>query len=152
MASVTRKLRAQIENTKTASTQIFGNRRQQHKKHLPVAATASTGHSASSCVELVPVESPSQKARKPRESDEVMIHYGTIASENQVVRDGCTRDRLGSELGGILCFEGEAAGLMNSFPCLLSAASATTPTRTRTMCGSRMRRQQQQRTRRKCCR
>jgi nucleoside phosphorylase len=48
-----------------------------------------------------------------------MVHYGTIASGNQVIRDGLQRDRLSSELGNILCFEMEAAGLMNSFPCLV---------------------------------
>ncbi|KAF2400563.1 hypothetical protein EJ06DRAFT_396946 [Trichodelitschia bisporula] len=30
-----------------------------------------------------------------------------------------TRDSLSAELGGVLCFEMEAAGLMNSFPCLV---------------------------------
>jgi nucleoside phosphorylase len=52
-------------------------------------------------------------------SQEIVIHYGTIASGNQVMKDGITRDRLSSELGGVLCFEMEAAGLMNSFPCLV---------------------------------
>jgi len=47
------------------------------------------------------------------------VHYGTIASGNQVMKDGNTRDRLSSGLGGVLCFEMEAAGLMNSFPCLV---------------------------------
>ena len=50
---------------------------------------------------------------------EVMVHYGTIASGNQVMRDGAERDRVSTELGGVLCFEMEAAGLMNSFPCLV---------------------------------
>ncbi|XTI82278.1 hypothetical protein V2W45_1516396 [Cenococcum geophilum] len=58
-------------------------------------------------------------ARIPRESEEVVIHYGTIASGNQVIKDGLTRDKLSAELGGVLCFEMEAAGLMNSFPCLI---------------------------------
>ena len=57
--------------------------------------------------------------RTKRGSPEIMVHYGTIASGNQVIRDGVIRDRLSSELGGILCFEMEAAGLMNSFPCLV---------------------------------
>jgi nucleoside phosphorylase len=60
-----------------------------------------------------------KEARQPRESEEVVVHYGTIASGNQNMRDGRTRDRLSSELGGILCFEMEAAGLMNNFPCLV---------------------------------
>jgi nucleoside phosphorylase len=56
--------------------------------------------------------------RQPRDQ-EVMVHYGTIASGNQVMRDATIRDRVSSELGGVLCFEMEAAGLMNSFPCLV---------------------------------
>ena len=46
------------------------------------------------------------------------VHYGSIASGNQVIKDGISRDRLNLELGGkILCVEMEAAGLMNNFPC-----------------------------------
>jgi nucleoside phosphorylase len=56
--------------------------------------------------------------RRPRRQ-EVVIHYGTIASGNQVMRDAAQRDRVSAELGGVLCFEMEAAGLMNSFPCLV---------------------------------
>ena len=55
----------------------------------------------------------------PRENDDVVVHYGTIASGNRVMKDGITRDRLSAQLGGILCFEMEAAGLMNSFPSLV---------------------------------
>ncbi|KAJ8110230.1 hypothetical protein OPT61_g6869 [Boeremia exigua] len=54
-----------------------------------------------------------------RADEEVTIHYGTIASGNQVIKDAETRDRLSKELGGVLCFEMEAAGLMNDFPCLV---------------------------------
>ena len=57
--------------------------------------------------------------RDERDSTAVAIHYGTIASGNQVIKDGVERDRLSRELGGILCFEMEAAGLMNNFPCLV---------------------------------
>jgi nucleoside phosphorylase len=35
----------------------------------------------------------------------VTVHYGTIASGNQVIKDAATRDRLSEELGGVLCFE-----------------------------------------------
>ncbi|KAL2787018.1 nucleoside phosphorylase domain-containing protein [Aspergillus keveii] len=49
----------------------------------------------------------------------VVVHYGTIASGNSVIKDGLTRERLDVKLGGVLCFEMEAAGLMNSFPCLV---------------------------------
>jgi len=57
-------------------------------------------------------------ARKPRRQG-VVVHYGTIASGNQVMRDAVERDKVSAELGGVLCFEMEAAGLMNSFPCLV---------------------------------
>lgn len=57
--------------------------------------------------------------RATRASPDIVIHYGTIASGNQVMKDGVTRDRISAELGSILCFEMEAAGLMNIFPCLV---------------------------------
>ncbi|KAH7135522.1 pfs domain-containing protein [Dendryphion nanum] len=57
--------------------------------------------------------------KKRRPEEEVTTHYGIIASGNQVMKDGVTRDRLSAELGGVLCFEMEAAGLMNDFPCLV---------------------------------
>ncbi|KAH7550903.1 hypothetical protein BM1_10276 [Bipolaris maydis] len=65
----------------------------------------------------------SVEGRQPRperkSGTEVMVHYGTIASGNQVMKDAAERDRVSAELGGISCFEMEAAGLMNSFPCLV---------------------------------
>ncbi|RAK89252.1 TPR repeat protein, partial [Aspergillus costaricaensis CBS 115574] len=57
--------------------------------------------------------------RKGRADNTPMIHYGTIASGNQVMRDSVKRDRISFEFGGVLCFEMEAAGLMNNFPCLV---------------------------------
>lgn len=56
--------------------------------------------------------------RLPRETSDVVVHYGTIASGNQVMRHGVTRDRLAREFG-VLCFEMEAAGLVNDFPCII---------------------------------
>jgi nucleoside phosphorylase len=56
--------------------------------------------------------------RKRRATESVVIHYGLIASGDQVMKHGATRDRLRKELD-ILCFEMEAAGLMDSFPCLV---------------------------------
>jgi nucleoside phosphorylase len=57
--------------------------------------------------------------RLQRSSNETVVHYGTIASGNQVVRDGRTRDTISRQLQGVLCFEMEAAGLMNDLPCLV---------------------------------
>jgi nucleoside phosphorylase len=56
--------------------------------------------------------------REPRESDDPVIHYGLIASGDQVMKYGAVRDRLRRELD-ILCFEMEVAGLMDNFPCLV---------------------------------
>ncbi|KAL4807523.1 hypothetical protein BDV18DRAFT_102847 [Aspergillus unguis] len=56
--------------------------------------------------------------RPDRESTDPVIHYGTIASGNQVIKDSLLRDRLGRELGAY-CVEMEAAGLANNFPCLV---------------------------------
>jgi nucleoside phosphorylase len=56
--------------------------------------------------------------RPARVGHSPVIHYGLIASANEVMRHGGTRDKLAKELG-ILCFEMEAAGLMDNFPCLV---------------------------------
>ena len=56
--------------------------------------------------------------RKPRTSNVPVIHYGLIGSANQVMRHGTTREKLRQE-NGIICFEMEAAGLMDNFPCLV---------------------------------
>ncbi|KAL7955873.1 nucleoside phosphorylase domain-containing protein [Trichoderma compactum] len=58
--------------------------------------------------------------REPRDDDydDPAIHYGLIASANQVMKDAQVRDKLVEEKD-VLCFEMEAAGLMNVFPCLV---------------------------------
>ena len=60
-----------------------------------------------------------QVGRQPRENEDPVIHYGTIASGNQVMRNAAERDSMSAQYGGVLCFEMEAAGLMNNFPCLV---------------------------------
>ncbi|KAL4934882.1 hypothetical protein BDV06DRAFT_217819 [Aspergillus oleicola] len=56
--------------------------------------------------------------RAPRVTVKPAIHYGLIASGNQVMKDARTRDNIAKEID-ILCFEMEAAGLMDQFPCLV---------------------------------
>ncbi|KAK2732324.1 hypothetical protein FQN55_004266 [Onygenales sp. PD_40] len=56
--------------------------------------------------------------RPPRGTQNPKVHYGLIASGNQVMRHGATRDKLARE-HGILCFEMEAAGLMDIAQCLV---------------------------------
>jgi nucleoside phosphorylase len=56
--------------------------------------------------------------RPDRSDSNPKIHYGGIASTNQVMKHGKTRDELSKELD-TLCFEMEAAGLMNEYPFLI---------------------------------
>lgn len=58
------------------------------------------------------------RAARDEEEDDPAIHYGLIASGNQLMKNAHIRDMLAAEKG-ILCFEMEAAGLMNHFPCLV---------------------------------
>ncbi|KAK2786997.1 hypothetical protein FQN52_007439 [Onygenales sp. PD_12] len=55
--------------------------------------------------------------RDPHEDDPI-IHYGLIASGSKVMKDAMIRDRL-AEMEQVLCFEMEAAGVMDRFPCVV---------------------------------
>jgi nucleoside phosphorylase len=59
-----------------------------------------------------------QRHERGEGEDNPAIHYGVIASANQLMKDATIRDTIAKE-NGILCFEMEAAGLMNHFPCLV---------------------------------
>jgi nucleoside phosphorylase len=67
------------------------------------------------CIKCSAEHTASQEVR----SQKVIVHYRTIASSNKVIKNAAVQDKLSAELGGVLCFEMEAAGLMNSFPCLV---------------------------------
>ncbi|KAH8648332.1 hypothetical protein BGZ60DRAFT_499727, partial [Tricladium varicosporioides] len=56
--------------------------------------------------------------RTAREDSTPRIHYGNIASGNEVIKHGITRDKIATE-EGVICFEMEAAGLMDNFKCLV---------------------------------
>jgi nucleoside phosphorylase len=56
--------------------------------------------------------------RRSRTTNGPYLHYGLIASGNQLMRDAQTRDQISRELD-VLCFEMEAAGLMDLLPCLV---------------------------------
>jgi nucleoside phosphorylase len=58
-------------------------------------------------------------ARPSRDSSAPEVHYGTIASGHCMIVDATRRDSLARALGGVLCFEMEAAGLMDGFSCLV---------------------------------
>lgn len=73
-----------------------------------------------SCVESCGSDPSNLVLRLTRDEDEdnTAIHYGLLASANQLMKDALVRDKLATE-EGVLCFEMEAAGLMNHFPCLV---------------------------------
>jgi nucleoside phosphorylase len=58
--------------------------------------------------------------RQPRQAidDNPHVHHGIIASGNQLMKDALIRDHYAKEKH-ILCFEMEAAGIMNQYPCLI---------------------------------
>lgn len=58
------------------------------------------------------------RIQRSEDQDNPAIHYGLIASSNQLMKDASIRDKLSAEKD-VLCFEMEAAGLMNHFPCLV---------------------------------
>ncbi|KAJ4002768.1 hypothetical protein NW766_012698 [Fusarium irregulare] len=54
------------------------------------------------------------------EHRKIRVHYGTIASGNCLLRDAKVRDKHAKDKSlRVLCFEMEAAGLMNSLPCIV---------------------------------
>ncbi|KAJ4139753.1 hypothetical protein NW768_001097 [Fusarium equiseti] len=59
-----------------------------------------------------------KRAERSEEDDDPAIHYGIIASANQLMKDAKIRDKFSSERG-VICFEMEAAGLVNTFPCIV---------------------------------
>jgi nucleoside phosphorylase len=66
-------------------------------------------------------DDPSKLELRPErteDEDNPVVHYGLIASANQLMKDALVRDRLAEGMD-VLCFEMEAAGLMNHFPCLV---------------------------------
>jgi nucleoside phosphorylase len=56
--------------------------------------------------------------RRPRKNTYPKIHRGNIASGNTVMKNAVERDIL-AKAENVICFEMEAAGLMDSFPCLV---------------------------------
>jgi nucleoside phosphorylase len=70
------------------------------------------GNTCESCDASKVIDRPHRSTNAPS------IYYGVIASGNQVIKHGVTRDRLRGELD-IMCFEMEAAGLMDNFPCIV---------------------------------
>lgn len=72
------------------------------------------GHDCRNC------EATEELERDERDSTDPAIHYGIIASGNTLVMNAATRDKIVEDVGEeCICYEMEAAGLMNPFPCLV---------------------------------
>ncbi|CAG7561908.1 unnamed protein product [Fusarium equiseti] len=56
--------------------------------------------------------------RTPRRTNRPKIHYGNIGSGNSVIKNAVERDEL-AKRDNVICFEMEAAGIMDDFPCLV---------------------------------
>ncbi|KAH0595387.1 hypothetical protein MHUMG1_06562 [Metarhizium humberi] len=70
------------------------------------------------CAEVCSQDPSCLVARSERpKRKEITIHYGLIASADNLLKDAYIRDKLAMEKD-VLCFEMEAAGLMDNFPCL----------------------------------
>ena len=58
------------------------------------------------------------RSERTKGEDDSVIYYGLIALANQLMKDALVWDKLAAEKD-VLCFEMEAVGLMNHFPCLV---------------------------------
>ncbi|KAJ3547601.1 hypothetical protein NM208_g1444 [Fusarium decemcellulare] len=71
-----------------------------------------------SCAAICSETNVVPRGERSSDEDNPKIHYGLIASGNQVMKDAIIRDRVSAE-EDVLCFEMEAAGLSNHFPCVV---------------------------------
>lgn len=80
----------------------------------------STAPDAFDCESFCARDPTNLVSRQPRADNEndPAIHYGLIASADTLMKNASERDRYAREMN-VLCFEMEAAGLMNQFPCLV---------------------------------
>ncbi|KAK8920095.1 hypothetical protein VCV18_008929 [Metarhizium anisopliae] len=74
--------------------------------------TDGAGGCAGTLSNLVP------RRERTKDEDNPAIHYGLIASANHLIEDAMIRDGLTADKD-VLCFETEAAGLMDRFPCVV---------------------------------
>lgn len=112
-----------LENIKRINTDILGLRRYKHpgpeQDHLyqPDYTHLDPKVSCSQCK-----CDPTRRVQRDINNDEndihVVVHRGTIASGELVIKNGVLRDQLAEEYG-VLCFEMEAAGALADFPCLI---------------------------------
>jgi nucleoside phosphorylase len=59
-----------------------------------------------------------QRIERTADEDDPVVHYGLIASADRLMKDAQVRDTLARD-EEVLCFEMEAAGLIDHFPCVV---------------------------------
>jgi nucleoside phosphorylase len=111
----------------TVEDMIQKNARLHQKYHKPDSETdvlyqSSFVHSDNDkrCQEVCGLQ-PHQIVPRPERGvteDQPVIHYGVIASADRLMKDAKIRDHL-AETEEVLCFETEAAGLMDRFRCVV---------------------------------
>ncbi|KAL4882835.1 hypothetical protein BJY04DRAFT_226883 [Aspergillus karnatakaensis] len=78
-------------------------------------STYSHPDEGASCVRC---DNQEQVDRAPRSTTEPQIHYRIIASGNRVIKSALDLDEISQKFNAI-CFEMEAAGILNHLPCLV---------------------------------
>ncbi|KAF5590866.1 ankyrin protein [Fusarium pseudoanthophilum] len=107
-----------------ASAIVSKNQRLRAKYGRPEAPdslfSTSVGHRSEPCHESCVTAPADLVDRIPRQEpmEDVEVHYGTIASGNTLLKNAAKRDELALN-ENVLCFEMEAAGLMDGFRCLI---------------------------------
>lgn len=85
---------------------------------LYIPTYVHVGTKEQECMAICDAAHLAKRPGRSEKQDSPTIHYGTIASANQLMKDASLRDKLSAE-NNVLCFEMEAAGLMNHFPCVI---------------------------------
>ncbi|KAK6537184.1 hypothetical protein TWF694_011381 [Orbilia ellipsospora] len=113
-------LRADHELAQSRIPSILREKLGEHTEYslpsLPDRLFAATYEHTSSIPSCDGCDESKLVLRRPLSSNPT-IHYGIIASGNLVMKNGTIRDHVAWELEA-LCFEMEAAGLMDILPCL----------------------------------
>lgn len=99
------RLRHEYERPKPTTDRLF----QSHVIHESKCGASSCPNDALNLI---------LRRERTEHEDNPAIYYGLIASANQLMKDALIRDTLAAEKD-VLCFEMEAAGLINTFPCLV---------------------------------
>ncbi|KAK1987180.1 hypothetical protein LZ30DRAFT_756823 [Colletotrichum cereale] len=95
----------------------LGNHPSYCRPALPDQLFAATYEHEASAPDCSRCDQSKLVLQRRRLSEDPCIHYGVIASGNQVMRSGTVRDNVAHQLDA-RCFEMDAARLMNIPPCL----------------------------------